>query len=376
MHIRKLNLEAIRVSMSNIGLNQSDLAKKIEVSKESVSQWLKGVKVPRPAKLLQLSKILNLRFDEIILNDNVVTPVVAYRTNKNKKVSEEQYFKAKDMGDILQFLLPYLNSDSVFNTPIISNPLVDDNYIQKVASEIRRRFGLDSDQITFSEIMKLYSDFRIIMIPVMWGQNGDNGLYINLPGRQITFVYANLEKVITDFKFWLLHELAHAMTPSLQANESDEFADNFAAAVLFPREIAKKTYEELIRIKQDGTIVNRIKEIASKYVISPYTIIGEMRKYAVFSSKPIIDIKMGGAITNFNKQVGLVSEIIFGEKNPDAEKYINVCLECFDTDFFYALSCYVKENKKEAGIVQRMMNIPFADAKGVHRVLAEKKNFT
>lgn len=376
MQDRKLNIDSIRRSMDNKGLNQTELAKKINVSKESVSQWLKGEKIPRPAKLLQISKYLGLSFDDLVVKDNNSIPIIAYRTNKGKKLTAEQDLRAHDMGEILKFLMPYLNSDSVFIAPIISAPVVEDSYIQKVAEEIRRKSGLDSAVISFSEIMRLYSEFRIIMIPVMWGQNGDNGLYINLPENQITFVYANLEKVITDFKFWLLHELAHAMTPSLKGGEAEEFADSFAAAVLFPKKIAGETYEELSKIRQLGIMVNRIKELASKYVISPYTILGEMEKYAKSSSKPILEINMGGAITNFNKQVGLVSEIIFGEENPDAEKYIDVCLENFETDFFYALSRFIKDNNKEAGIVQRIMNIPFADAKGVYRALAEKTDFT
>jgi transcriptional regulator with XRE-family HTH domain len=376
MQERKLNIDSIRLSMENKGLNQTELAKKMNVSKESVSQWLKGEKIPRPAKLLQLSKSLGLSFNDLVLKDNSSIPIIAYRTNKKKKLTEEQEFRARDMGETLKVLLPYLNSDSVFTAPFISDPIIDDDYIQKVSSEIRRNCGIDSKEIKFSEIMKLYSDFRIILIPVMWGKNGDNGLYINLPKNQITFVYANLDKVITDFNFWLLHELAHTMTPSLHGDDSETFADSFAAAVLFPRTLAKETYEELSKIRQPGTVINRIKELASKYVISPYTILGEMKKYAKSSLSPVIEIHMGGAVTNFNKQVGLVSEIIFGEENPDAAKYIDICLDNFETDFFCALSRFIRENNKEAGIVQRVMNIPIADAKGVHRALAEKTDFT
>jgi transcriptional regulator with XRE-family HTH domain len=362
--------------MNNLGLNQTELAEKINVSKESVSKWLKREKFPRPAKLLQLAKQLGLSYNDLVLREHSSDPIVAYRTNKNKKLTDDQQLRARDMGDTLKLLLPYLNGDSVFTAPVIHNPRIDDDYIQKVSSEIRRKFGLDSNEITFSEIMNLYSDFRIVMIPVMWGKNSDNGLYINLPNNHITFVYANLDKVITDFKYWLLHELAHTMTPSLHGKDSENFAENFAAATLFPRDLAKKTYDELSKIRQTGILINRIKELASKYVISPYTIQAEMETYAKSSSKPILKIDMGGAVTNFNTQVGLVSEIIFGEENPDPEKYIDTCTRIFGTDFFYALSRYIKEKHKEAGIVQRMMNIPIADAKGVYQVLAEKTDFT
>lgn len=372
MQERKLNVDRIKQTMGEFGLNQTALADKIDVSKEAVSKWLKSEKFPRPAKLLELSKLLKLPFQEIVLHHNSEIPITAYRTNKRKKITEAHQLKARDMGEILKVLLPYLNSDSVFTAPKIKNPVLEQSYIQKVASEVRNNEGLDSKEITFSEIMRLYSDFRIILIPVMWGPDGNNGLYINLPKNQITFVYANLEKVITDFKFWLLHELAHAMTPSLKGNDSEKFADSFAAAVLFPRDLAKETYDELLKIRQPGIVVNRIKELASRYVISPYTILREMEKYAKSESKSVLKIEMGGAITNFNKQVGLVSEIIFGEENPDAEKYIKVCTEVFKTEFFSALSAYIKKNNKEAGIVQRLMDIPIADAKGVYRALVDK----
>ncbi len=40
-------------------------------------------------------------------------------------------------------------------------------------------------------------------------------------------------------------------------------------------------------------------------------------------------------------------------------------------DFFTALSNYLKDKKKEAGIVQRLMDIPIADAKGVYKALVK-----
>ncbi len=366
---RKLNIDKILLNMESLGLNQTVLAKKLNVSRESVSKWIKGEKFPRPAKLLALSKQLDLSFNEIIIQKNATNPIIAFRTNKNKRVTEEQESIANDMSEMLKVLLPYLCADSVFHPPVIDNPLIDYNYIQKVSLEIRKKAGLNTVEITFNEIMKLYIDFHIILVPVMWGPNGNNGLYIHLPENKITFIYANLEKVITDFKFWLLHELAHTMTPSLDSANAEEFADSFAAAVLFPRESASKAYNELIKIRNKGTIVNRIKNIASNLLISPYTILGEMKKYAEDSSLPVLEIDMGGAITNFNKKIGLVSEIIFEEECPDAEKYIRISEETFMTEFFTALSKYLHEENKEAGIIQRLMNIPIADAKGVHKAL-------
>ena len=369
MKNNSLNINAISGKMTLLGFSQTDLAKKLKVSKEAVSQWVKGNKYPRPAKLLALAKVLRLTFDEIVVKDKIDEPIVAYRTNKNKKLTDENLTIAKDMGEMLKLLVPYFNRTAIFSPLTIPNPENSNAFIQKVAKEIKQRIGVTGYELSFNEIMRLYDDFRIVFIPVMWGPNGDNGLHIYLPESSITFVYANLEKVITDFKFWLLHELAHVMTPDLYGKDAERFADSFAAATLFSESLANEYYHEIIRIKEVGVAINRIKAIASNLVISPYTIHQEMNKYAERNSLPGLSFTIGGANTNFNKQVGLVSEIIFEEETPDTEKYINICKARFNTPFFDVLAECIKSEQKEVGLVQRLMNISLADAKEVFKVL-------
>jgi hypothetical protein len=185
-----------------------------------------------------------------------------------------------------------------------------------------------------------------------------------------------LKNISQTFKFWLLHELAHAMTPELSGEAAEDFADRFAATVLFPIVLAEEAYTKITHIRNSGTAVNEILAIASTYTISPYTVLGEMNNYAKATSQPEISIDIGGAIANYNKQIGRVSENIFEEQNPEAGKYIEVCEKEFGSNFFQALSRYIIENKKEAGIIQRLMNIPFADAKGIYTELIHEKNPT
>ena len=67
---RKLNIDKILLNMESLGLSQTVLAKKLNISRESVSKWIKGEKFPRPAKLLALSKQLELSFSEIIIQED------------------------------------------------------------------------------------------------------------------------------------------------------------------------------------------------------------------------------------------------------------------------------------------------------------------
>lgn len=60
MKNRKLNMKKVVESAKRTGLNRSRLAKDLDVSRETVSQWLKGEKFPRPDKPLKLSISLGL----------------------------------------------------------------------------------------------------------------------------------------------------------------------------------------------------------------------------------------------------------------------------------------------------------------------------
>ncbi|RPJ09544.1 MAG: helix-turn-helix domain-containing protein [Spirochaetaceae bacterium] len=375
MQSKKLNAGAIESAMTSLGLNQSQIAKDLEVSREAVSQWFMGKKYPQPRLLLALSKILKLPFDELVIKSVTNQPVIAYRTNKHKSVSQKAEQEGMYMGQSLRVLLPYLKSDTVFMSSIIKKPGTDYGFIQQVVSELRSRNNEDNEELGFDFIMFLYCEFRIILVPVMWGANGHNGLYIHLPDKNLTFVYANLEKVITDFKFWLLHELAHAMTPSLSGDEREKFADNFAGAMLFPEQLAGKYYHNLTRTRNTGLLIQQVKSIASSLIISPYTVFKELNKYAVNNKQSEIGIDIGGAVTNFNKQIKNVSEIIFEESIPDAGRYIKKSVETFKTPFFRALAQYLHNEGKGSGIVQTLLNIPAADAKGVYKALLNEKDF-
>ena len=63
---KKLNTETVRGRMEQLGFNQADVAAKLGVSRETVSQWLKINKRSRPKHLLDLGDVLELSFGEIV----------------------------------------------------------------------------------------------------------------------------------------------------------------------------------------------------------------------------------------------------------------------------------------------------------------------
>lgn len=74
--------------------------------------------------------------------------------------------------------------------------------------------------------------------------------------------------------------------------------------------------------------------------------------------------------------MGLLSDRLFKGGTSSPETYLPVCRNTFGTKFFVALARYLQETGADARVVHRLMNIPFADAKGVHTLLAKPNNFT
>jgi len=371
MKDRKLHLENISKAMENVGFNQAALARSLAVSRETVSKWLSGSAMPRPEKLLQLSRTLHLKFHDLVLASAPVSPVIAFRTNKKKKITEEKTINAKDMAEVLSIISPYCKS-SVFSPVFRQQPTLEYDYIQAVAHEVRVLLHPKDGVVDVDCILNLYADFTVVLIPVLWGINGDNGLYIHLPHQNMTFVYLNIEKPLVDVSFWALHELAHAMTKSMLSHDAETFADHLSAAVLFPKELARASYHEMDAIGSIAGKVQRINEIGLKHMISPFTVLGEMNKYAAHAQLVPIDVEIGGAATNLAKAIGLYRDKLFNDI-PTAEEYVRVCTSTLNASIFPAITEYLHETGADVGIVQRLLNIPIADAKGVHKVLVNQK---
>ncbi|MCK9169185.1 MAG: ImmA/IrrE family metallo-endopeptidase [Treponema sp.] len=206
------------------------------------------------------------------------------------------------------------------------------------------------------------------------GKNGDDGLHISLTNCPIHFIYLNLQKNNADFKFWILHELAHILTPSIDSDKKEKFADEFAGAFLYPDSVAKEFYRTLFEYKDTGIVINKIIAEASSWNISPITVFRQLQAYAVQNSLPQLTFSIYPACQNYIKTVKLVSDILFNEESPSVDKYINQTKTYYKTQIWDVLAKYLTESHKTAGFVQKLLNISYSDAKGVYDYLINGKD--
>lgn len=377
---KRLNIAKANDAMQIAGLTQSSLAEHLGVSKEAVSQWLNHKAFPRPNKLLKLGKILKLPFDELVVKDDPFEPKIAFRKARGTKTTEYHIAQAKEKGLLLRRLVPYLSFDLLEAPPVLKTPSCDYDYLQKVAAKIRGDINLSlTDIVDFSHLIRRFRDLQTVVIPVLWGSKNrhENAVHIYLPDTQTTWVYLNLDTNVHDFKFWMAHELGHCLSPQLEGDEAENFADAFAASVLFPQAMAEIAYSKISSEISVGAKIKSVLSFAQRQTISPYTVLGEINKYANHVDKPEIDLGKGfyGAITNFNKGFHNLSNAIFmeglnsKEGKPQSNEYIAKLEQVFDTPIFQLLRRYLKETGKSAGFVQTLLDMPLLDARSIHKEL-------
>jgi transcriptional regulator with XRE-family HTH domain len=374
---KKLNIQKISQSMDEKGLNQSSLAQNLGVSRTIVSAWIKGQKFPRPDKLLQLGLELGLPFQDIVIKSVTASePVVAFRKKGRRKTTDLHIENAKEIGQLLESLVPYLPFEGLFQAPLLKDPKFDYSYIQKAAQRVRTEIKVkDGDPIAFEQMIGKLNSFDVVLIPVFHGQREyhENALHIFLPASKTTWILLNLDSNIHDFKFWMAHELGHVLSSSLMGDSAEDFADIFAQAILFPERDAKSAYVSINRLRSSRSKIQEIIRLAGSLIISPITVYRAINEYAAAAGIMELNLEpeIYAATTSFNKKFPNVSEILFGEKPFRASVYIKKTKEVFGSPFFDALRVYLSENEKSAGFIQSILQCSIIDAKEIHAELTQ-----
>lgn len=369
MDDKRLDLDKIGTVMAERGLNAAAVAASLGVSRAIVSEWLKGRKFPRPRTLLELGKLLGLKHSELVVSEGAAEPEYAYRKHGNAKLRPEDEARAKGLGEAVSLLVPYLPLARLNAPARLIAPRVELSYVEEAATETRASMGALADEIRFENIIGLFSELKAILVPVLWGEKDslDNGLHVYLPDSQVSFVYINLDVKLFDFKYWMLHELAHVKTTSLLGGkEGEAFAEAFAAAVLVPQSLADAQCERLSRIGDTARRIASVLRLAEDLVVSPITLAKRIDESAKASGhEELFGKAIFGATANFNKKYGLVSEQLFGGERPEAKAFIATSEKVFASPVYAALRGYLADHGASEGIVAASLGIGPADAKAM-----------
>ena len=374
---KSLNSPAINEAMRRLGLYPAEVARQVGVSRPAVTKWFSGKDFPRADKLLKLGLLLRLSFRELVVEEqDGLAPVVAFRRKARRKTTGVDLDAARRMGNLLRTLAPRLPFDKFSRPPTLKNPVCDYGYLQQVSLNLRADVGVPPDTpLQLTSFVHHFKALQAVLIPVPWGHKDrhENAVHIYLPDSMTTWIYLNVDSNMLDFNFWMAHELAHAYAPDLRDDPGEDFADAFAQALLFPEVSAEDAYGEIMRGRSVGGRINRIKEFAKGYAISPTTVAMAVDDYA--RAHDLEPLGVGSAIhaasTNFCKKYPSIAQMIFGPIAPTPTDLIWATRDIFQSPFFDALQQHVREAGVNAAFIQNILNLPLADARGL---LAELVN--
>ena len=358
--------------MAAKGWDQKRLAEELGVSGQAVTNWMKGVDFPRPATLLKLASTLALGFDKLVLTDQADQPVIAFRKKGGAKTTDDHVLRARAMGAMLKPLVGYLPARQSLRTQISDTSLAYES-LQATAAAVRAKLGIGQEAVlSYEHLIGQFAQNDAVIIPVMWGakKTHENALHILLPADKVTFIYLNLDTYLVDFKFWMAHELAHVFTPALAGkDEGEDFADAFAGALLFPKELAHQAYVSANGKRTPGGVIGALHGFAQHHLISMFSVYNEVNKYAVamgFGPLKVSAEQVHAARNSDGIRGELVSATLFKPVPPEPATYIAAAHGVFQSVFFTALQAMLRERATGAGYVQQVMSIALPDAQAVY----------
>lgn len=365
-----LHSESIRAALASKGWDQKSLAEAVGVSGQAVTNWMKGQDFPRPATLLKLASTLSLSFDQLVQHDAASQPVIAFRKKGGAKTTEEHVLRARAMGTMLKPLIQYLPARQSLRTQISDTSLSYD-HLQATVAAVRSKLGIGQGAVlSYEHLIAQFVENDAVIVPVMWGERKqhENALHIHLPSERVTFIYLNLDTHLEDFKFWMAHELAHVYTPELAGKEEGEdFADAFAGALLFPKELAHQAYASASAKRTASGAISALHAFANEHGISLFSVFTEVSKYA--KAKGLVPLKASDKdvhAVRSSVRGELVSSILFKPLPADPKTYIASAHGVFQSLFFTALQAMLRDKGTGAGYVQQILRAALPDAQAVY----------
>ena len=371
MH-RVIHSESVKAALAAKGWDQKKLAEVVGVSGQAVTHWMKGMDFPRPAALLKIASALALGLDQLVLVNPAEQAVIAFRKKGGAKTTDAHVLRARAMGAMLKPLVGYLPARQSLRTQISDTSLAYAQ-MQTTVAAVRTKLGIGQGAVlSYQHLIAQFAANDAVIVPVMWGekQRHENALHILLPADKVTFIYLNLDTHLEDFKFWMAHELAHVYTPDLAGkDEGEDFADTFAGALLFPKELAHQAYAEAGRKQVARGVITVLHAFAQQHMISLFSVFNEVNKYALamrLAPLRVAENDVHAARNSDGMRGELVSAALFKPLPPDAATYIASAHGVFQSSFFTALQVMLRERGTGSGYVQQVLDIALPDAQAVH----------
>lgn len=247
MSNRKFNGERLKSAIIYRGLTITELADKIGISKQAISQYVKGDSTPEFKNMINITNCLDFPPEYFFQSSNfdIKTNATYFRAllSTNKKHRSQQIVKMEHLIIIYKILNNYIEFPAL-NIPKVN---VENNSIEEVAKELRSYWGLGDQPV--KDIIYVLEKNGIIVTSYQTSTDNIDAYSqltaVNGEDKYIVVLSKN-KKSAAKTQFNAAHELGHILlhdwTEDIESLTREEFkerekqANDFAAAFLLPKE--------------------------------------------------------------------------------------------------------------------------------------------
>lgn len=247
------------------GLSQQDVADELQISKQMVSKYEKGISMPSSSKLLKLSRLFGLKIDYFFNSFKINIGEVNFRKKSRFPMKKQNALKEQIKINLENYLWieDILSIDYTFKNIIKNISINNINDIEQAVLKLRTEWDIGTDPI--HNIIQILEDKEIKVVEVYNIGDKFDGLatYVN---NKYPVIIVNGDFPVERKRFTLLHELGHLLLnlPDCEIKEEENFCNKFASEFLLPKNIVINEFGG----KREGITLTELISTQKKYGIS------------------------------------------------------------------------------------------------------------
>lgn len=330
--------ERLKRARIKAGLSMENLVQQANniVTKQAISQYEKGQKVPSSTVLLKLAKSLNVGVDYFFRQMSIEIGQVDFRKHSSFGAKQQEMLKERVKDELERYieLEEILGSNKIFENPLKDFKIAIVEDAEKAANKLREAWNLGFDEI--SNIMQILELNEIKVIYIEEDSLRFNGLCGYPKDFNHPFIVLNSnEKLPLDRKrFTAAHELGHLLLENnITSNDNHEsIANRFAGAFLLPEEIIKNEIGE----KRTSIALKEVVSLKEKYKISIQAIMYRLKDLNIISEAKYKSFAIANRRQKYDEVYSLKNE-----KNETINRFENLSTRAY-SEGLISLSKYAE----------------------------------
>ncbi len=235
--------ERIRQARLAAGLTMRELAGKVGVSASAISKYEKDIDTPRQSKLLAIGRALAIPVERLLLPQPVSLSIVEFRKRASLPDYKQEQIQARVRAelepyiDFLELVSPGMALSCDCCLPVQSAVSTFDQ-VESFADNLRKEWDLGLGPI--SNVVETIEQAGVRVITDVGDDRFDELACVANGKYPVVVVKALPEGKGDRQRFNVLHGLGHLLLSAEAGLDKEKMCHRFAAAMLVPRETAKK----------------------------------------------------------------------------------------------------------------------------------------